>query len=271
MPYHRLSTAKIARAVGCHPNTVRFYEQIGFIAPVPRSPKGYRLYSEAHLDQMRLARLGMQGSWPGPNIRRTIIALIRAAAAQDYHDALDLAYQHLSIVRVEREQAEAAVEFLHNWLLGRADEGEAAPGLLIGEVALLLNITVDSLRNWERNNLVRVPRNPANGYRVYYAAEIGRVRVIRLLRQSGYSPMAILRMLTSLDQFIARSPLTQQNGAGAGNLPSTEDLRRALDTPRPDEDAYFAADRWLSALTEFEQRAKDMIAVVEEMVRKYGG
>lgn len=258
MPYHRLSTAKIAQAVSCHPNTVRFYEQIGFIAPVPRSPKGYRLYSESHQDQMRLARLGMQGSWPGPNIRRSILATIRMAAAQDYPAALELAYQHLEIVRGEREQAEAAVEFLHHWLLGKIAEQDLSPGLLIGAVARQLNITADLLRNWERNNLVTVPRNPANGYRMYHAAEIGRVRVIRLLRQSGYSPMAILRMLTPLDR------------SGASSLPSAEDLRRALDTPQPDEEAYFAADRWLSALTEFEQRAKDMIAIVEEMVRKYG-
>src|SRR5512138_2289872 len=125
MPYNRLSTAKIARVVGCHPNTVRFYEQIGFIAPVPRSPKGYRLYNEAHLDQMRLARLGMQGTWPGPNIRRSIIALVRMAATQDYSAALELARQHLAIVCSEREQAEAAVEFLHNWLLGKAQDSEA--------------------------------------------------------------------------------------------------------------------------------------------------
>ena len=93
MPFNRLSTAKIAKAVGCHPNTVRLYEQIGFIAPVPRSPKGYRLYTEAHLDQMRLARLGMQGNWPGPNIRRSIVAVIHTAAGQDYPRALELACQ----------------------------------------------------------------------------------------------------------------------------------------------------------------------------------
>src|SRR5512138_2094073 len=107
MPYNRLSTAKIARVVGCHPNTVRFYEQIGFIAPVARSPKGYRLFNEAHLDQMRLARLGMDGTWPGPNIHRSIVAMIRMAAAQDYPATLELAYQHLEIVRIEREQADA--------------------------------------------------------------------------------------------------------------------------------------------------------------------
>ncbi len=258
MPYNRLSTAKIAKVVGCHPNTVRLYEQIGFIAPVPRSPKGYRLYDEAHLDQMRLARLGMEGRYPGTNIRRSIIALIHAAAAQEYGRALSLSYQHRDVVRGEREQAEAAVDFLHHWLHRQDDQQDASPGLLIGEVAQRLNITIDMLRGWERNGLVTVPRSPANGYRRYHAAEIGRVRVIRLLRQVGYSPMAILRMLLPLDQ-----------GTGGG-LPSAADLRRALDTPRPDEDAYFAADRWLSTLAEQEQRAEGMIALVEEMVHKYG-
>ncbi len=259
MPYNRLSTSKIAKAVGCHPNTVRLYEQIGFIAPVPRSPKGYRLYDEAHLDQMRLARLGMEGSYPGRNIRRSIIALIHAAAAQEYARALAQAYHHREVVRGEREQAEAAVDFLHHWLHGQAKKNDPSPGLLIGDVARLLNITVDMLRGWERNGLVTVPRSPVNGYRRYYAAEIGRVRVIRLLRQSGYSPMAILRMLLQLDR------------STGDDLPTAADLRRALDTPRPDEDAYFAADRWLSTLAKHERRAEEMIQLVENMERKYGG
>jgi hypothetical protein len=43
MPYNKLSTSKIAKAVGCHPNTVRLYEQWGLIQPVPRSAKGLSL------------------------------------------------------------------------------------------------------------------------------------------------------------------------------------------------------------------------------------
>jgi DNA-binding transcriptional MerR regulator len=257
MPYKRLSTSKIAKAAGCHPNTVRLYEQIGFIAPVGRSSNGYRLYTDAHLDQMRLARMGMISSWPGYNIRRSILAVIHAAAAQDYLTALAVVRNHMQVVRGEREQAEAAVDFLHHWLLGQDRQPGADPGLLIGAVAVRLNVTVDMLRNWERNNLVSVPRNPANGYRLYSAAEIGRVRVIRLLRQSGYSPMAILRMLLQLDQ------------AAGEHMPTADDLRQALDTPRPDEDVYFAADHWLSTLAEHEQRAREMIALVEEMVSKF--
>ena len=51
-----LRASDIAKAVGVHPNTVRLYEEWGFLPPVPRSPSGYRLFTAAHLDQMRLAR-----------------------------------------------------------------------------------------------------------------------------------------------------------------------------------------------------------------------
>ncbi len=60
MPPKYLRTSDIARAVGVHPNTVRLYEAWGFLPPVPRSPKGYRLYTGTHLDIMRLARTARQ-------------------------------------------------------------------------------------------------------------------------------------------------------------------------------------------------------------------
>lgn len=256
MPFNRLSTAKIAKAVGCHPNTVRLYEQIGFIAPVPRSPKGYRLYTSEHLDQMRLARLAMLGDWPGPNIRHALIALARQTGQADYCAALELAYKNRDIVRQERAQAEAAVEFLTRWAHGELPL-DIEPPLQISQVAKLLNISLDVLRNWERSGLISVPRSPANRYRQYRAAEIGRLRVIRLLRQSGYSPMAILRMLVQFDQGAAEA------------LRTASDFRRALDTPRPDEDIVQAADRWLSSLAFQEQRAEELIILVRAMLEKY--
>jgi hypothetical protein len=46
------------------------------------------------------------------------------------------------------------------------------------------------------------------------------------------------------------------------------DLRQVLDTPRPDEDIYSAADRWFSTLTEQQERSLDIITHLEEMIRK---
>ena len=244
-----LRTSDIAKAVGVHPNTVRLYEQWGFLPPIPRSSSGYRLFTEAHLDQMRLARTALRGPWPGRNIRQSALALVRRAASGDLGGALEQAYGHLALVQAERAQAGAAAELLERWAQGIAADATVEP-LWIGEVARLLDVTTDVLRNWERNGLIRVPRDPRNGYRLYGAAEIGRLRVIRMLRRAGYSMMAILRMLLQLDSG------------------QDTDLRQALDTPRPDEDVYSAADRWLSTLAAQEQRATDLIAHLEDMIRQ---
>lgn len=244
-----LRTSDLAKAVGVHPNTVRLYEQWGFLPPVPRSPSGYRLFTEAHLDQMRLARTALHGGWPGRNIKRSAFTVVQRAAAGDLGGALEQGYRHLAAVQAERAQAEAAAELLERWAQGTAADATAQP-LPIKETAQLLGVTADVLRNWERNGLIRVPRHPRNRYRLYGAAEIGRLRVIRMLSRAGYSTMAILRMLLRFDRG------------------EREGLRQALDTPRPDEDVYSAADQWLSTLAEQEQRAAQMIALVEEMIHK---
>jgi DNA-binding transcriptional MerR regulator len=244
-----LYTSEVAQEVGVHPNTVRLYEQWGFLPPVPRSPSGYRLFTQQHLDQMRLARMALHGAWPGKNIRRSALDLVRKAASGDLGGALEQAYHHLALVQAERAQAEAAAELLERWARGIAADATAS-SLSIGETARRLGVTNDVLRNWERNGLIQVPRNSDNGYRLYGAAELGRLRVIRMLCRAGYSQMAILRMLLHLDR--------ERGG----------DLRQVLDTPRPDEDIYSAADQWLSALAEQQQRALDMIAQLEAMIGK---
>jgi DNA-binding transcriptional MerR regulator len=244
-----LRTSDIAKAIGVHPNTVRLYEEWGFLPPIPRSPSGYRQFTEAHLAQMRLARAALRGPWPGRKIRQSALTLVRRAASGDLGGALELAYQHLAQVQAERAQAEAAVELLERWAHGTAVDATTML-LRIGEAAVLLDVTTDMLRNWEREGLIQVPRDPRNGYRQYGAAEIGRLRVIRMLLRAGYSTMAILRMLLRLDR-----------GQKA-------DLRQVLDTPRPDEDVYSAADRWLSTLADFEQRAVDIIVLLESMIEK---
>lgn len=245
-----LSTSQIAKAVGVHPNTVRLYEKWGFLPPVLRSPKGYRRFTKAHLDQMRLARTAFQSSYPGKKIRKSIVNLVHLSASGNLGEALEMAYKHLALVRSEQALAEAAVELLERWADGLAAD---ATGKLLQtkEAAELLGTTIDALRNWERNNLIRVPRNPANGYRLYGPAEIARLRVIRMLSHAGYSMMAILRMLTSLDQ--------EKGG----------DLRSLLDTPRPDEEVFTAFDRWLTSLKNEENRALEIIRQLETMIQKH--
>jgi DNA-binding transcriptional MerR regulator len=240
-------TSDIAKAIGVHPNTIRVYEEWGYLPPIPRASNGYRVFTAEHLEQVRLARAALRYPYPGG--REILVDLVRRAAKGDLGGALELAYMYLARVRIERVRAEAAIEMLERWAQGTATD--ATSDLLhIGETAALLDVTVDQLRNWERNGLIQVPRDPGNGYRLYGATEIGRLRVIRMLRQAGYSMMAILRMLLCLDR--------GETGA----------LRQALDTPGAEEDVLGAADRWLTTLTTSEGRTHGLISRLEEMIRR---
>ena len=244
-----LYTSEIAEAVGVHPNTVRLYEEWGFLPPIPRTASGYRQFTRAHLEQMRLARLAFHGPWPGGTIRTSALALVRRAATGDLGGALEMAYHHLALVEAERARAESAASLLERWKDG-APLDATGERLWIGQAAELLGVTRDQLRNWDRNGLIEVPRDPANGYRLYGAVELARLRVIRMLLQAGYSMMAVLRMLLRLDR---------NRGV---------DVRQVLDTPRPDEDIYTAADQWLSSLATFEERAQAIIAQLEGMIER---
>jgi DNA-binding transcriptional MerR regulator len=243
-----LRTSDLARAVGIHTNTVRRYVEWGLLPPVERSPSGYRLFTREHLDCLRVARLVLSGDYyPGRSIRHSGGKVIQRMAAGDPGGALEVAYQHLALVQAEHAQANAAAELLERWAQGTSADA-TGQALQIGAAAKYLGVTQDILRNWERNGLIQVPRQPGNGYRLYTSREISRLRVIRMLSRAGYSLMAILRMLLQLD------------GGVSSNL------RKALDTPRPDEDVYMASDRWLSTLAVEEERARRLIALVEEII-----
>lgn len=249
MPYNRLSASKIAKAVGCHPNTVRLYEELGFLPPVPRAPNGYRLYKPEHLDQMRLARAALNTPWPGRAIRRSGLEIITISASGDLGAALEKAYQHLALIQSERALAETTAQLVARWAQG-VPADSTRKSFRIADAAAYLQVSVDQLRGWERNGLLDVPRNPLNGYRLFGASELARVRIIRMLRNAGYSLMSILRMLNQL------------------NRDQNSDVRQALDTPTADEDVQHATDQWLTTLQAVETRAREIIILLEERLQK---
>ena len=247
-----LRTSDLARQVGIHPNTVRLYVDWGLVPPVERSPAGYRLFTQRHLDCLRLARTVYTALSPGRGFRALGNAIIQQAVADDLTGALEKAHELLAAVRVELGQADQAADLLEHWAQNRAQGSEEEP-LSIGEVSKQLGVSIDIIRNWERAGLIRVPRNPHNKYRLFGRREIERMRIIRMLSRAGYSHMAMLRMFLELD---------------AGN---TRDLKKVLDTPRPDEDIFTAADRWLTTLHAQEDLAGRVIRLIEEQLGRQNG
>jgi DNA-binding transcriptional MerR regulator len=244
-------TIDIARDLGVHVNTIRLYEEWGYLPDVPRSANGYRQYSALHLEHARLAHLAIR--WPYLGDKPLLVDLVRRAAAGDPGMAMELAYKHLAYVRMERTSAEAAIEFLERWAAGHLVEAPRQH-MNIGEAAQHLNVSVDMLRNWERSGLIDVPRDPANQYRLYGTPEFGRLRVIRTLIQAGYSLMAILQMLRQFD---------------AGH---THNLRDALHVPQEeDQPIEIVADRWLTSLLELEERAQAVIRQIGRIISMMRG
>jgi DNA-binding transcriptional MerR regulator len=234
--------------VGVHPNTVRLYADWGLIPPVERSPAGYRLFTRRHLDCLRLARMIYSAQYPGRGFRALGNAIIQRAVADDWTGALAKAHEHLRAVSVELEQANQVANLLEHWAQHRSDSSPDEEPLVIGQVSKKLGVSLDMIRNWERNGLIHVPRNLHNKYRLFGKKELGRMQIIRMLSRAGYSHMAMLRMFIELDK---------------GN---TRDLKRTLDTPRPDEDIFTAADRWLTTLHMQEEMAQRVILHIEEKI-----
>lgn len=190
-------TNEIALLTGVHPNTVRFYEEVGFITPPERLENGYRVFTELHLEQMELARLAMRAEVLQNGLRRKAIEVIRLCAALDFDRAIQSAREYEAMLLRETENAKAAIVSVEV-ILTRTRRPDGVP-LKRREAAQRLHVTMDTLRNWELNGLITVKRRE-NNYRVYNASDLERLNIIRTLRCANYSLSAILRLMNHLDK-----------------------------------------------------------------------
>ncbi|MCE1248970.1 MAG: MerR family transcriptional regulator [Firmicutes bacterium] len=245
-----LTTSAVAKTAGIHPNTVRTYEQWGLLQGVERHSNGYRKFTETHILQLKLIRTAFKSTWLGGKIRKAALSVVTASASGNYNEALQNAWLHLDLISSEKARAEEAVVLLEKWASGTFSSQSEPENMTISQAAAKLDVSVDILRNWERNGLIRIPRNLANGYRIFDEAVSGRLLIIRTLRQARYSNMSILRMLKSFDS------------GKRNNL--TEDLNKVP----PEDDVFFSTDRWLHKIREIEHYASSMIELLEQAIIK---
>lgn len=242
------TTSQLAKIIGVHPNTVRMYEDLRLIPAVSRKANGYRVFSEVHIDQFRLARMAFQIELLQSGLRKRMIEVVKLSAEGQYEQAIQRTNVYIHIAESEIVNANEAVE-ITNALLKSSFEEKAAL-LRRKEVSDILGITMDTLRNWEMNGLLKIKRKE-NGYRVYDSEDIKKLKIIRSLRCANYSLSAILRMMNAVFQN------------------ESADTKQVLNTPGGSEDIVSACDKLIVSLNAAKKNAESMIHLLYEMKNKY--
>lgn len=241
-------TTEIAKIIGIHPNTVRLYEEWGFIPKPERQKNGYRVFTDWHIAQFHLVRLAFQMEVLQNGLRKKMIEMVKTAAMGDFDRAIAMTAEYRSRVRQEQKNAEEAISIVQCLLSGKPQA--KASMMKRKEISDCLGISMDALRNWEMNGLLTIKRRE-NGYRVYTEEDVLRLKIIRVLRCANYSLESILRLLQSIS-----------------NNPNA-DMKAALNTPRPDDDIISVCDRLILSLQAAEQNAQTLLRMLLKMKARF--
>ncbi|MDQ2088037.1 MerR family transcriptional regulator [Herbivorax sp. ANBcel31] len=238
-------TSEVAKIIGIHPNTVRLYEEIDFIPKPARLPNGYRVFTDVHIEQFKLARTALKVEIIQNGLRKRAIEIIKTSATGDFDKAIYLTKMYINQIKKEQRHAKEAIVIAEQLLSG-SEQGENNTSLSRKETAEYLQVSIDTLRNWEMNGLLIVKRKK-NGYRVYTEEDIRILKIIRTLRCANYSLSAILRMLNALSKS------------------SEVNICKVIDVPKEDDDIIYVCDTLLSSLKNAEENAESMLNRLKKM------
>lgn len=239
-------TGQIAEILHIHPNSVRWYDNVGLISPARRTKKGYRKFNNGHLIQLRILKVILRGKYSNKMIRNSAFAILTALKEKERPDALKKALEYKKYLQKEYSSASRAVKILTSWMNGDIAYSSAATMYSRKEAAQQVDVTVEVLRNWERNGLISVSRTGKKNERIYSETDIIRMRLIHMLRQNNYSIAAIHNSLTLYDK---------------GDI---KGAASALNSPYEDPERVYllAGDHWLEVLEKLLVDAEEMIAII---------
>lgn len=246
------------------------YEEWGLIQTPKRKSNGYRIFSDIHIEQFQLAKKAFQIPILQAGLRKKIISAVKYSAQYDFENAIKCTKDYIATAEQETKnaiEATAIVDALFGTDEQRTIEQQAheqqaycqecvqqeCVQMKRAEVANKLGLTIDTIRNWEMNGLLNVKRKK-NGYRVYDAADIKKLKVIRTLRCANYSLSAILRMMNALEH--------KQDRINALELLNTTEENE-------DDKIVEACDQLVISLNGAIENAKEVLALLERMKEKY--
>ena len=230
-----------------HPNTIRFYESTGFISRASRGANGYRHYTEKHVLQLKIVRAVFAYPYTNQQIRRKGNNLVKKVAEEDLILGKEYANRYIVCINKEIEKAESTLKVLIDWAEQKQEEAVSVTSLYTRkEIASLLGTTSEAIRNWERNDLIKTQRRGKNNEVLFEDKNFKRLKIIYMLRQTGYSMSAIHRCLVQYDKG------------------ETEKLSLALNRLEQEE-LLSAGDAWNNQLKKVREGAEKIPLLIEQI------
>lgn len=224
------------------------YEDLELISKPIRKENGYRVFTDIHIDQFKLARTAFEIEVLQNGLRKMIVSVVKSSALGNFDGALGLTSEYILTIQKEIDNANEAVSITNELLHGRYQQNSVS--LKRKNVSDSLGITMDTLRNWEMNGLLTVKRRE-NGYRVYCDEDVQKLKIIRSLRCANYSLSAILRMMNAISKN------------------ESTDIVQVLNTPNEDEDIISVCDKLIVSLNAAKENAEQITMMLKKMKRKY--
>lgn len=242
--------SELARIFDIHPNTVRLYEKLGYISKALRKPNGYREFTERHLLQLKICRHIFGYPFKSRRIRNAGNLVIGASADWNIESGKKYARHYIYSIQFDMDIAEKASYTLEQWSDHEVTNNIISPSekqYNRKEIAVLLGITSETVRNWERNELISSAKHGKNNERIFDNSDLERLRIIYMLRQAGYSISSIHRCLSMHDR---------------GHIDLALPM---LNDPVKEEDLLSIGDRLLFELKRLENAALKIPLIFDEM------
>jgi len=239
---------ELANLYNIHPNTIRLYERLGYISPAKRCKNNYREFSQLHVMQIKICRCIFGYPFTNRRIRNAGNEVMWAAAKKQWDLGKQYANDYIQVIEQEIDLAQKTADVLQKWASPEKiiKNFEGHKSLSRKEIAELLGITVEAVRNWERNYLISSDIKGQTGEVRYRGIDLDRLKVIYMLRQAGYSMTSIHHSISMYDKGQSDKVLT------------------ALNEPEPD-DLISVGDRWLYELSKLMDAAQKIPPIFNEM------
>lgn len=253
MSDRKYGPSELARIFGIHSNTVRLYEKIGFITPAERGSNNYRYYTDIQRGQIEICRLIFGYPFSNRNIRDTGNKLLRASAGKKWDTAIGYADIYLKIIDNEIVTAQNTADIVQQWSDGRYELSlihNVNSSMSRPEAADYLGVTVETIRNWERNGLIVSITDSTTGEHRYYGHDLEQMCIVYMLRQAGYSMASIHRCIS------------QKERSGPDWVINT------LESYEWDE-LNTLGDRWLFELTRLKEAALKIKPILLNLEKNY--